>query len=223
MELTTPLQYVKGIGPARAEMLAAKGLQTVADLLYYAPFRYEDRRNIKPISQLAPGEKAVVLAQVSSGKLTKFRRTGPALFEATLRDGSGAHLHARWFHGERFADTLVAGARLALFGKVELDHGHGNRLMVQPEIEILPEEDPEEMLHTGRIVAVYEAAGKISTRVFRTLLDRVLKDAPMPEDAVPESVRQRVGLPDLASAIRETHAPAQEADLRLLNEFRTPA
>ncbi len=203
-------------------MLAAKGLHTAEDLLYYAPFRYEDRRNIKAISELAPGEKAAVLACISSARLSPFRR-GAGLFEATLHDGSGANLEARWFHGERFRDTLLPGTRVALFGKIELDGSRGNRLMVQPEIEILSEDDPDEMLHTGRIVAVYEAAGKISTRVFRTLLDRILKEAPMPEDALPESVRTRVGLPDLATAVSETHVPPNDADLRLLNEFRTPA
>ncbi len=224
MDLATPLQYVKGIGPARAEMLAAKDLSTVADLLYYAPFRYEDRRNIKSIAELAPGEKAVVLARVSAGKLSRYRRNGPALFEATLHDGSGANLQARWFHGERFQDTLVSGTRLALFGKVELDRSHGNRLMIQPEIEILSADDEgEETLHSGRIVPVYEAAAKISTRVFRTLIDRILKDAPMPEDALPESVRTHLALPDLASAIHHLHFPPHDADLRLLNEFRTPA
>ncbi len=223
MDLSTPLQYVKGIGPARAEMLAAKGLQTVSDLLYYAPFRYEDRRNIKAISELAPGEKAVVLARVASARLARFRGRSAGLFEATLQDGSGANLRARWFHGERFADTLISGTRLALFGKIELDRDHGSRLIVQPEIEILSDEDTDELLHTGRIVAVYEAAGKISTRVFRTLIDRILKETPLPEDALPQSVRARMGLPDLATAIRETHVPSNEADVRLLNEFRTPA
>ena len=224
MDLATPLQYVKGIGPARAEMLAAKDLHTVLDLLYYAPFRYEDRRNVKVIAELAPGEKAVVLASVGSAKLARFRRSRPGLFEATLQDGSGASLLARWFHGERYADTLVAGTHLALFGKVELDRPHGSRLMIQPEIEILSDDgDTEETLHTGRIVAVYEAAGKISTRVFRTLLDRILRETPMPEDALPESIRTRAGLPDLASAIHAVHIPPHDSDLRLLNEFRTPA
>ena len=89
---------------------------------------------------------------------------------------AAGRLHARWFHGERFADSLAAGVRVALFGKVELDRATGGRVMVQPEIEILVREDEEdEALHTGRIVAVYEAAGKVSTRIFRQLLDRILK------------------------------------------------
>ncbi len=224
MDLQTPLQYVKGIGPARGEMLAAKGLETVADLLFYAPFRYEDRSNTKQIAQLAPGEKAAVTAWVSSAKLSGFRRRSLGLFEVDFEDASGAVLLARWFHGERYRDTLVPGTRVALFGKVELDRGHAHRLMVQPEIEILTSEDAhEDTLHSGRIVAVYEAAGKVSTRVFRSLLDRILKSVELPADALPSSIRARVELPDLATALREVHNPSPETSLRLLNEFRTPA
>jgi ATP-dependent DNA helicase RecG len=204
-------------------MLAAKGLSTVADLLYYTPFRYEDRRNVKPISQLAPGEKAAVMARVASAKLSGFRARSVGLFEATFHDGSGASLKARWFHGERYADRLAQDAYVALFGKVELDSGR-QRLMVQPEVEILSEGDEEEQaLHSGRIVAVYEAAGKISARVFRKLLDRILREAPMPQDALPPSVRASLNLPDLATAIHDVHVPAPDADVLLLNEFRAPA
>jgi ATP-dependent DNA helicase RecG len=205
-------------------MLDAKGLLTVADLLFYAPFRYEDRRNVKVIAQLAPGEKAAVLARVKTAKLSGFRRRSVGLFEAHFHDGSGVTLLARWFHGERYADSLTPDTRVALFGKVELDRATGQRLMVQPEIEILPGEDEaEETLHSGRIVAVYEATGKISTRVFRGLFSRILPDVPMPEDALPASVRERIQLPDLATAIHQLHNPGPDADVRLLNEFRAPA
>lgn len=206
-------------------MLAAKGLETVSDLLYYAPFRYEDRRNVKAIRELAPGEKAAVLARVGSARLSTFRHRSVGLFEASLQDGSGANLTARWFHGERFADSLTPGTRVAVFGKVELERSSRNdRLMVQPELEILSEEDEEEgTLHSGRIVAVYEAAGKISTRVFRSLFHRILKEIDLPEDALPRSVRERLRLPDLQQALRDIHCPAADADVNLLNAFRTPA
>jgi ATP-dependent DNA helicase RecG len=222
LDLTTPLQYVKGIGPVRAEMLAAKDLHQVADLLYYAPFRYEDRRNMKAIAELAPGEKAAVAACVYTARVPGLRWRGPRVFEALFQDGSGAALVGRWFHGEHYAETLVPGTRAALFGKVELDEQSGHRLMVQPEVELIPDGEGEETLHLGRVVAVYEAAGKISTRVFRTLLHRVLQDAPAPEDLLPESVRARVGLCSLGQAIREIHEPPADADVRLLNEFRAP-
>ena len=205
-------------------MLAAKGLLTVEDLIYYAPFRYEDRRNVKAIAELAPGEKAAVSAWVDTARMAGFRGRSLGLFEVVFGDGTGKTLAGRWFHGERYKESLVPGTRVALFGKVELDRGSGRRLMVQPEIEILTsEDDNEETLHSGRIVAVYEAAGKVSTRIFRTLLDRVLKNVRLPEDCLPPSLRGRIELPDLASAIRELHSPSSDADLRLLNEFRTPA
>jgi ATP-dependent DNA helicase RecG len=223
LDLSTPLQYVKGIGPARAQMLAAKGLETVTDLLYYAPFRYEDRSNMKRIGELAPGEKAATVAQVATAKLAGFRRGALGLFEAIFEDGSGDTLLARFFHGERYAERLVPGARAALFGKIELDRASGRRMIVQPEVEILTGEEEDNTLHLGRIVAVYEAAGKISTRVFRGLLDRLLREAAMPADELPESVKERVGLPDLGAAIRDVHQPAAGTDVRLLNEFRTPA
>ncbi|HEX4166131.1 MAG TPA: ATP-dependent DNA helicase RecG [Bryobacteraceae bacterium] len=224
MDLQTPLQYVKGIGPVRAEMLAAKDLQTVADLLYYAPFRYEDRSNTKTIAQLAPGEKAGVTAWVASARLSGFRRRALGLFEVNFEDASGQVLLGRWFHGERYRDSLLPGTRVALFGKVELDRGNAHRLMVQPEIEILASEDiQEETLHSGRIVAVYEAAGKVTTRVLRALLDRILKTIELPADALPPSVRERMQLPDLATAIREVHSPPPGTSLQLLNAYRTPA
>jgi ATP-dependent DNA helicase RecG len=68
LDTSTPLKYVKGVGPARAEILQGKGLLTVEDLLAYAPFRYEDRSNVKSIAQLAPGEVATVIAEVKSAK-----------------------------------------------------------------------------------------------------------------------------------------------------------
>ncbi len=213
---------MKGIGPARAEMLAAKRLLTVADLLYYAPFRYEDRTNVKTIDQLAPGEKAAVMVRVASAKLSGFRRKSLGLFEVTFRDAGPASLLARWFHGERYADSLVPDARVSLFGKVELDRSSGHRLMVQPEVEML-DDDNDETLHSGRIVPVYEAAGKISTRVFRSLLHRILSEVPPPDDPLPDSVRARINYPSLAEALQQIHNPSQDADLRLLNEFRTPA
>lgn len=224
LDLDTPLQYVKGIGPARAAMLASKSLLTVNDLLYYAPFRYEDRRNVKTLAALAPGEKAAVIARVASAKMAGFKRAALGLFEVIFKDDSGGSLLARWFHGQRYVDSLTPETRVALFGKVELDRGTGHRLMVQPEVEILSDEDDAEAtLHSGRVVAVYEAAGRISTRVFRSLMNRIVDEVAMPDDPLPASVLARVGLPELGAALREIHKPAADAEVGLLNEFRHPA
>ena len=98
-------------------MLGAKGLYTVGDLLYYAPFRYEDRRNVKTIATLAPGEKAAVVAHVGSAKISGFKRRALGLFEVVFKDDSGSDLVARWFHGERYADSLTTGYELRFSGR----------------------------------------------------------------------------------------------------------
>ena len=217
--------YVKGVGPARAAMLEAKGLKVVEDLLTYAPFRYEDRSNVKSLRDLAPGEMATVLAEVRSTKVSGFRRRNLGLFEATFTDASRGVLAGKWFHGAYLADVLVPGQKVALYGKVEFDTYSGHLAMMHPEYEILADdEDGDASLHTGRIVPVYEAAGKVTTRALRTLLHRILEStAPLRDDPLPEHIRARLKLPDRWSAIRELHFPPADADLRVLNAFRWPS
>jgi ATP-dependent DNA helicase RecG len=217
--------YVKGVGPARAAMLEAKGLKVVEDLLIYAPFRYEDRTNVKSIRDLAPGEMATVMAEVRSTKVAGFQRRNLGLFQATFTDASRAVLTGKWFHGAYLADVLAPGQRVALFGKIEFDTYSGHLGMMHPEFEILSDdEDGDASLHTGRIVPIYEAAGKVTTRALRTLMNRILEGiAPISEDPLPAHIRAELKLPDYWSAIRGLHFPPADSDLRLLNSFRSQA
>jgi ATP-dependent DNA helicase RecG len=225
MDLTTPLTYVKGIGPARAAMLETKGLLTAEDLLAYVPFRYEDRSNMKTIDQLAPGEMATVIAEVRSARLSGFRRRDLGLFEARFGDSSRAILVGKWFHGGYLANALAAGMKVALFGKVEYDSYAGELTMLHPEFEILSgdDSDSEAALHVGRIVPIYEAVSKLTTRALRTFLRRVLYSLTPVEDHLPPRIRETLKLPDRWTAICDTHFPPPDSDLRLLNNFRTQA
>lgn len=225
MDLSTPLTYVKGIGPARAAMLEAKGLSTVEDLLAYVPFRYEDRSNVKSIAQLAPGEMATVVAQVRSARAAGFQRRNLGLFEASFTDSSRAILICKWFHAGYLANVISTGQKIALFGKVELDSYTGELTILHPEFEILTDEDEdaEAALHVGRVVPIYEAAGKINTRVLRTLTHRALGSIPPVEDHLPARIRENLRLVDCWAAVQQVHFPAPDTDLRLLNAFRSPA
>jgi ATP-dependent DNA helicase RecG len=225
MDLNTPLTYVKGIGPARAAMLEAKGLVTVEDMLAYVPFRYEDRSNVKTVAQLAPGEMATVIAEVRSAKLSGFKRRNLGMFEARFSDASRAVLVGKWFHGGYLANVLVEGMKVALFGKVEFDGYSGEVQMLHPEFEILSadDEDGEAALHVGRVVPIYEAVAKLTTRVLRTLTHRIFADLPPEEDQLPQFLRHRLKMPDRWTALRDTHFPPPDSDLRLLNSFRSPA
>ena len=158
-------------------MLEAKGLATVEDLLGYVPFRYEDRSNMKTIAQLAPGEMATVIADVRAAKMSGFKRRNLGLFEARFTDASRAILVGKWFHGGYLANVLGEGMKVALFGKVEFDSYAGELTMLHPEFEILAgdDEDGEAALHVGRIVPIYEGTAKLTTRIIRTWIHRILK------------------------------------------------
>src|SRR5258708_37314752 len=96
---------------------------------------------------------------------------------------------------------------------------------MNPEDEVLSGDEAEGDigLHTGRIVPIYEAAGKVTTRVLRSVIDRILGSIEPLDDNLPQMIRESLKLPDRWSAIQALHFPAQGADLRLLNAFRTPA
>ena len=225
MDLTTSLTYVKGIGPARAAMLEAKGLTTVEDLLGYVPFRYEDRSNMKTVAQLAPGEMATVIAEVRSVKMSGFKRRSLGMFEARFTDASRAILVGKWFHGGYLANVFAEGMKVALFGKVEFDSYAGELTMLHPEFEILSGEDDEgeAALHVGRVVPIYEGTGKLTTRILRTLIHRILGTIEPLDDALPQFLKDRLKMPDRWRAVRDIHFPPPESDLRLLNAFRSPA
>lgn len=225
VHLDTPLVYVKGVGPYRAEMLEAKGLVTVNDLLHYPPFRYEDRSNLKTIQELAPGEMATVVVEVREVRMPKLGRKNVGLFEARFGDGSRLSLLGKWFHGGYLANVLLEGARVSIYGKVEFDPYKGDLFMMHPEFELLSadDEDGDAALHTGRVVPIYEAAGKVSPKLMRILTHRVLETIGPLEDELPVALREQLKLVDRWTAVREIHFPSQDADLRLLNSFRSPA
>ncbi len=225
LALDTSLTYLKGVGPARAAMLQTRGLQTVEDLINYFPFRYEDRSNLKTIAQLAPGELATVIAEVRSAKVSGMRRKNIGLFEAEFTDSSRAIILGKWFHGAYLAERLTPGTRVALFGKIEFDSYRGEMQMMHPEVEYLSGEDDEadSALHTGRVVPIYEAAGKVNTRILRILIHRVLQEIPEAEDHLPDHIRTFLKFPTRTEAIRTAHFPPPGTPVRMLNEFRSPA
>ena len=106
MDLTAPIQEVKGIGPKTAEVLHKAGIFTLRDLVYHLPRDYEDFQQAQKISDLKPGN-VVVKAKVEGIKLRRMRRN-LILVEATLRDKSGA-IRAVWFNQPYRAKQFDAG------------------------------------------------------------------------------------------------------------------
>ena len=232
LELSTPVQYVKGIGPRIAEILAAKGISTVDDLLHYLPFRYEDRLNPRGIAELRAGEMATVIGEVRNSGL--FRTRKMPIFQLTVGQGR-TRLKCLWFHGAYLQDKFKPGQMIALYGKVEQDRS-GELQIIQPQFEILGEAGEEgsnsaekkaaESLEIGRIVPIYESAGqgrltpRWFRRIIRTALDNLTPDLPEP---IPAAVRAHLGLVSPREALWNVHWPEPGESLEDLQSSRTPA
>jgi ATP-dependent DNA helicase RecG len=233
LDPSTSVQYVKGVGPRLAEILAAKGIHTVADLLHYLPFRYEDRLNPRGITELRPGEMATVIAEVRNSGLFRTRRM--PLFQMTAGQGRN-RLKCLWFHGSYLQGKFKPGQMVALYGKVDADR-NGELQIVQPQFEILgdstddgatdaTEQKLAASLEVGRIVPIYESAGqgRLTSRWFRRIirntLENLAQDSP---DPIPAAVRARAGLVAPREALWKVHWPEPGESFQDLQTARTPA
>ena len=227
--LNNSVKFLRGVGPERAAALEERGIVTVADLLGYLPFRYEDRVRFTKIAEIVPGQVATVFGEVGTGggNTVRFRGGGrPPVFHVTIRDGSG-QLHARFFHGAYLEARLKEGQRLVVHGKADFDPHRPNRLeMVNPEIEVVSaaDEAPGDSTEVGRIVPVYEAMGGISSRMLRKIMYALLRDfdGNVP-DPLPAEIRERYRFPARREALLYSHFPPKDGSVEKLNAFRSPA
>jgi ATP-dependent DNA helicase RecG len=217
--LSTPLQFLKGVGPRKAADLKRAGLVLVQDLLYRLPFRYEDRSRMQPISTLRPGNKAAVLGEIKSSNVAVTRRRGFKIFHAVIADASGS-IRCTWMNQAFLADILRPHLQVVIFGDVKLD-STGLHFM-NPEYELVSEDLSS--VHTGRVVPFYEKTGTVTPnmqrRLVRQALDQLPADIP---DPLPEDLRTRLQLMPRRAALEESHFPPNEASVDVLNAFRSPA
>ncbi len=230
LELTTPVQYVKGVGPKLAEILATKGIATVGDLLNYLPFRYEDRLNPRGIAELRAGEMATVIGEVRNSGLFRTRRM--PIFQLTVGQGR-SRLKCLWFNATYLQDKFKPGELIALYGKVEQDSRSGELQIVQPQFEMLgdapgdgADDKAAASLEVGRIVPIYESAGqgRVTARWFRRVIRKALDDlTPELAETIPAAVRGRLALVSPREALWKVHWPEAGESFEDLQSSRTPA
>src|SRR6266478_9011851 len=232
IELSTPVQYIKGVGPRIAEILATKGISTVDELLHYLPFRYEDRLNPRGISELRAGEMATVIGEVRNSGLFRTRRM--PIFQLTVGQGR-SRLRCIFFNATYLQGKFEPGQLIALYGKVEQDSRNHELQIVQPQFEILgdaaedgtgAEKKAAESLEVGRIVPIYESAGqgRLTSRWFRRIIRGALENLnPDLPESIPTAVRTHLGLISPRQALWQVHWPEAGESLQDLQSARTPA
>ena len=225
VQLDTPVQFVKGIGPQIAASLVEKRIATVEDLLYHLPFRYEDRLHPRALTELIPGEMASVIAEVRGTVLLRTRSM--PIFEMTVGQNLSS-LKCIWFHGSYLEGKFKPGQMVALYGKVEPSRSSRNFKMIQPQFEILPEDADDEtrLLEVGRITPVYESLGgsRLASRWIRRIVYNLLQElrGKVPE-TLPTALLARLGMPGREESLCAVHFPSAGTPMSQLQASGTPA
>ncbi len=213
----TPVATLRGVGPKSAEKLAAFGIETVQDVLFHLPRRYEDRTRVVALGGLRPGDHAVVEVSVDLAEV-KFGRRRSLLVRVS--DGTGS-LMLRFFHFSKVQQAgFERGVRLRLYGEVR--RGPASLEMVHPEYQRLGEQDnpPTE----DRLTPVYPTGEGIHQLTLRKLSDQalaLLDETNLPE-WLPEPLRTSTGFADLQAALHYIHRPPPGADLASLEAGTHP-
>jgi ATP-dependent DNA helicase RecG len=208
--LATALQYLKGVGPERAKLLARKGLTTVEDALFFLPIRHEDRTRLTPLRSIQVGQ-VVTCTGIVAGISPPPPGRARAPLVLLLRDASG-YCTATLFGRRWLMRVLQRGQRLIL-------HGKGARFKDKITLQVqdweLVESDDDEPIHAGALVPVYSSTEGLPQRALRALLWRLVEaHAREVAETLPEALRRRRSLPTLPEAVSAVHFPQGEAQLQ---------
>lgn len=201
-----PINFLKGVGPSRAESFRKMGIITVRDLLWHIPHRYEDATTVAPIKSLQPGMEATVVGEVISKGVIPTRK-GLRIFQAVLRDESGI-IEASW-PGQPYLDRSInKGDVLLAAGPVRFYHGR----QLQPREHVhLGKEDA--LMRGGRVLSVYPATEGLSFKVIRGIIDNQLDTLlPLLKEYLPPEILHIAEVPPLREAIQLLHRPKTITD-----------
>ena len=212
INLSTSLQYIKNVGPARAKVLSEIGLEDSEDLLYYFPRRHLDRTTVTAISLLKKDMITTIVGKVEACGERKTRKG--KLFQAVLSDGTG-FLTLLWFNGIPYIKkSIEIGDQFAVHGKIEFYNG---LQIVHPEYDKLNiDDDP---LNTGSVIPLYpltqelQKAG-IENRFFRKIIRRMLKEINNIPDFFPPEFLQKYKLVSRYEALHWIHFADKEKDVK---------
>ncbi|HEX9626602.1 MAG TPA: ATP-dependent DNA helicase RecG [Acidiferrobacterales bacterium] len=212
-----PVTALKGVGPRLAQKLERLGLNTVQDVLFHLPFRYQDRTRVTPLGSLRAGMEAVVVGRIDLSDVV-FR--GRRSLLCRISDGTGS-LTLRFFHFSRSQqDNLERGRGLRCFGEARL--GAGGLEMIHPEYELFDGAAPPPV--ETALTPVYPTTEGVHQLSLRKLTDRVLGDHLRGiRDWLPAELLAELGLPGLAEALRTVHRPPPDVALEQLAAGSHPA
>jgi len=205
--LDAKLTVLQGVGPRNAESLAKLGMQTLGDMLYYYPRRYDDYSQLKPIKELFYGEQVTVIGTIQSVHSRPIRGGKASIIEVIISDGTGG-LRLSYFNQPWLANRFKQGDAISVSGKI--DQYLGRLIMNSPDWEPVEVDN----LHTNRIVPIYSLTERITQKWLRNLMNQVVTYwAPNAVDPLPENVRKSSQVIPLGEALLQIHFPETQEKL----------
>jgi ATP-dependent DNA helicase RecG len=237
------IQFVKGVGPKMASVLANLNIATVDDLLRHYPRKHLDFQNRQYIRDLNVGEEVSIFGTIRSVGAFQSKKGNMSILTVVITDGTGAITITKFVGGkgnkyllDRLKAQYPKGAQVLASGVVEQDDYSHKLKLKNPEVEILSLEGGDQLsagykdqdgeplvdslmamsIHAGRLVPVYALTEGLSLRYLRNIIHTALKAySSYIDDALPEIMREKLGLMPLAEAFANIHFPetAEKKDL----------
>lgn len=210
IKLATPLNELKGIGPKFFERLNKLNIQTVKDLLWHFPFRYEDFSEIKKITDLKINERATIQGVITAVKLKRTWKRRMFIVEALISDDTGT-IKAVWFNQRFLLSILKKGKLVNLAGKAISDSNEGIAL-THPIYELVTQGFTEkgeapDTKHTGRLIPIYSETKRVTSKMLRFFAKSVLENLEKLDDPIPAEILEKHNFPEINSALNQIHFP----------------
>jgi len=204
---TTSVSLLPGVGPQRLKTLALLGISTIADLLEYYPFRYEDR-NTQPGRELDDGTRVTVRVTIDGMAGLKYKGKRQSTLIAPVVTEDYRRLHAVWFNQPYLKNQLTPGRKMTITGKY--DSKRRSITVAHHDFVIAGE-----TVHSDRIVPVYNVKADITPKFLRGLLLPAIKKYGVEvEERIPMALRQKYKLVDRHAALEQIHFPKNSETLK---------
>lgn len=209
LRLDTSVQYLKGVGPHRAENFARLGIHTVEDLVYHIPHRYLDATTVTPIARADVGSEVTLIGRViSTGILPTRRRL--QIFRAVIRDSSGL-IECAW-PGQTFLDRTIKEGQL-LLASGPIKYYHGRQIVPREQIVLANADEEADQPGQGIVLSVYPATEGLSHRQIRRLIgDHLDEMVSLVDDVALPHIPATLGLLGLRDALSTVHRPRTVAE-----------
>ncbi len=202
IDLNKPVQYIKGVGPNRAELLNKLGIYTLEDLITYYPRNYEDRGKPKKIAELQDGEEALIEVLVVSRMSEQKIRKNMSIYKLIVRDDTGSCV-LTWFNQSYLKNKFILGKKYKFYGKVSNKFGK-----IEMNSPVYDEEETNK--NTGKIIPIYPLTYKLSQNTIRQVMEnaiKLLQEEKGLHETLPDYLLEEYKLYDINKATKEIHFP----------------